>query len=181
MRDDVVEAINNLFKSKNKRHREEDIIVDNNNLLNIKNKDNNSSSSSSSFLSSSIILTSRSERDFSNVNPKFKDELNLDLNQSKLVHFIKEKIVPLFDDNVTLNVPTNYPFVDLIGTNFNRNDYSTNCCLFNYNGVLYCYIYDNIDLLTSFKNKLEIIQCFQLQKLQNTKLIMVEIYIIYLY
>jgi hypothetical protein len=67
-------------------------------------------------------------------------------------------------------VPINHPFVDLIGTNFNRNDYSTNRCLFNYNGVLYCYVSDNIDLLTSFKNNLKVLQCFQLQKLENTKI-----------
>jgi hypothetical protein len=42
--------------------------------------------------------------------------------------------------------------------------------LFNYNGVLYCYVYENIDLLTSFENKLELLQCFQLQKLENTKI-----------
>jgi hypothetical protein len=33
-----------------------------------------------------------------------------------------------------------------------------------------CYVYDNIDLLTSFKNKLEVLQCFQLQKVENTKI-----------
>jgi hypothetical protein len=43
--------------------------------------------------------------------------------------------------------------------------------LFNYNGVPDCYVYDNIDLLTSFKNKLEVLQCFHLQKLENTKII----------
>jgi hypothetical protein len=43
--------------------------------------------------------------------------------------------------------------------------------LFNYNGVPYCYVYGNIDLLTSFKNKPEVFQCFQLQKLENTKII----------
>jgi hypothetical protein len=34
--------------------------------------------------------------------------------------------------------------------------------------VLYCYFYGNIDLLISFKNKGEVLQCFQLQKLENT-------------
>jgi hypothetical protein len=31
-------------------------------------------------------------------------------------------------------------------------------------------VYDNIDLLTSFKNKPEVLQCFQLEKLKNTKI-----------
>jgi hypothetical protein len=35
---------------------------------------------------------------------------------------------------------------------------------------LYCSVYDNIDLLTSFKNNLEDLQCFNLQKLQNTEI-----------
>jgi hypothetical protein len=43
--------------------------------------------------------------------------------------------------------------------------------LFNYNGVSYYYVSDNIDLLTSFKNKPEVFQCSQLQKLENTKII----------
>jgi hypothetical protein len=62
IRDDIAEDINNLFKSKNKRHREEDtIIIENNNLLNMRDKDNQlSSSSSPSSSSSSIILTSHS-------------------------------------------------------------------------------------------------------------------------
>jgi hypothetical protein len=42
--------------------------------------------------------------------------------------------------------------------------------LSNYNGVPYCYVYDNIDLLTSFKNKPEVLQCFQLEKLENIKI-----------
>jgi hypothetical protein len=33
------------------------------------------------------------------------------------------------------------------------------------------YVDNNIDLLTSFKNKSEVLQCFQLQKLENTKII----------
>jgi hypothetical protein len=98
-------------------------------LLSIKTKDkNSSSSSSSSSFSFSTVLDSYSGRDFSNVNKQFKDELNL-------------------------NVPINHPFVDLIGANFNRNDYSSNRCLFNYNGIMHCYVYNFLDLLISFKNK----------------------------
>jgi hypothetical protein len=79
-------------------------------------------------------------------------------------------MIPLFDDDVNLNIQINHLFANLIGTNFSRNEYYTDRCLFNYNGVLYCYVYDNIYLLTSFKNKPEILQCFQLQKLENTKI-----------
>jgi hypothetical protein len=117
---------------------------------------------------SSIILTSHSKRDFSNVNLKFKDELNLDLNQTKIPK--NHKMHALFDDHVNLNVPINNRFVNDLG-NFSRNEYPTDRCLFNYNGVAYCYVFDNIDLLTSFKNKPEVLQCFQLQKLENTKII----------
>jgi hypothetical protein len=120
-RDNVTEDINNLFKSKNKRLREEDIIVENNNLLNIRNKDNNSSSSSSSSFPSS--LSSSSKRDFSNDNPKFKDELNLDLNQTKLMR--NQNMFPLFDNHVKLNVPINNLFVNDLETNFSRNEYPT--------------------------------------------------------
>jgi hypothetical protein len=77
----------------------------------------------------------------------------------------------LFDDHTNLNVPINNLFVNNLGTNFSRNEYATNRCLFNYNGVSNCYVYDYIDLLTSFKNKLEVLQCLQLQNLQNTKII----------
>jgi hypothetical protein len=115
------------------------------------------------------VLNSHSGRDFSNVNPKFKDELNLDLNQTKLTR--NQKMFPLFDDHVNLNLPINNLFINGLGTNFSRNKYSTYRCLFNYNGISYCYVYDNIDLLTSFKNKPEVLQCFQLQKLENTKII----------
>jgi hypothetical protein len=80
-------------------------------------------------------------------------------------------MTPLFDSYVNLNLPINNLFVNDLGTNFSRNEYPTNRCLFNYNGVQYCYVYDNIDLLTSFKNKPEALQCFQLQKLENTKII----------
>jgi hypothetical protein len=51
-----------------------------------------------------------------------------------------------------------------------RDEYLSNRCLFNYNGVLYCYVYDNEDLLTSFKIKEDVLQCFNLQKLQNTEI-----------
>jgi hypothetical protein len=61
---------------------------------------------------------------------------------------MNKKIVLLFDNHVNLNIPINHLFANLIGINFNRNDYSTNRCLFNYNGVLYCHVYDNIYLLT---------------------------------
>jgi hypothetical protein len=33
---------------------------------------------------------------------------------------------------------------------------------------LYCYVYGNIDLVISFKNKLEVLQLFQFQKVENT-------------
>jgi hypothetical protein len=77
---------------------------------------------------------------------------------------------PLFDDHVNLNISINNLFVNDLGMNFSRNEYSTDRCLFNYNGVSYCYVYSNVDLLTSFKNKPEVLQCFQLQKFENTKI-----------
>jgi hypothetical protein len=60
--------------------------------------------------------------------------------------------------------------VDLVGANINRNDYSINCCLLNYNKIMYCHVYNFLDFLTSLKNKLEVFQCFQLHKLENTKI-----------
>jgi hypothetical protein len=83
---------------------------------------------------------------------------------------MNENIIPQHNTNITLNVPIDHPFVNIIGTDFYENEYLTNRCLFNYNGVLYCYVYDNIDLLTSFKNNLEDLQYFNLQKLQNTEI-----------
>jgi hypothetical protein len=35
---------------------------------------------------------------------------------------------------------------------------------------LYCHIYDNADFITSFKYKQEVLQCFNLKKLQNTEI-----------
>jgi hypothetical protein len=65
---------------------------------------------------------------------------------------MNEKIIPLFNTNISLNLPVDYLFINVInviGTNFYRNEYFANRCLFNYNGVLYCYVYGNIDLLIS--------------------------------
>jgi hypothetical protein len=57
---------------------------------------------------------------------------------------------PLFDDHINLNVLITNLFVNDLGMNFSGNEYLTDRCLFNYNGVAYCYVYNNIDLLTSF-------------------------------
>jgi hypothetical protein len=115
-------------------------------------------------------LTSYSRRDFSKVNTQFKDENNLDLKQLKSIHFSIQKIFPQFATYITLNIPINHPFVEIIFINFQRDSFLSNQWLFNYNAVFYCYVYDNVDLLTSFNNKLEVVQCFNLQKLQNTKI-----------
>jgi hypothetical protein len=124
------------------------MVVENNNLLNIKNKDNNSSPSSFSFSSFSLaVLDSYSERDFSKVNLDFKGDLNLDLKQLNLLLLSNKKTFPQFPITLTLNIPINRSFFDILGTNFSTNEHSTDHCLFNYNGVLYCYVYNNIDLL----------------------------------
>jgi hypothetical protein len=112
-------------------------------------------------------FNSYSGRNFSNVDSNFKDEFNLDLQQPSLLLLLNEKTLPQFTTTISLNVPTDHPFVGILGTNFTRNDYSTNRCLFDYNGVLYCYIYNNKDLLTSFKYKQEVLQSFNLQKFQS--------------
>jgi hypothetical protein len=119
------------------------MIVENNNLLNIKYGGNNSSSSSSS----SSPSFSSSSRDFTYVYRIFREELNLDLHQPNLAHFVNQKIAPLFTTNVTLDLKQNHQFVNYIDTYFYRNEYFTDRCLFDYNGVLYCHVYDNIDLL----------------------------------
>jgi hypothetical protein len=65
---------------------------------------------------------------------------------------MNEKIIPLFNTNISLNLPADYLFnnvINVIGTNFYRNEYSANRSLFDYNGVFYCYVYGNIDLLIS--------------------------------
>jgi hypothetical protein len=113
--------------------------------------------------------TSYSGRNFSNANPDFKDEFNLDLQELNLLLFSNEKTLSQFTAKVILNVPTDHPFID-IGTNFYHPPYSTDCYLFDYNGVACCYVYNNIDLFTSFKNKLEVFQSFNLQNLQNTEI-----------
>jgi hypothetical protein len=69
---------------------------------------------------------------------------------------------------ILLTIPVDILFVNSVGTTFYKNKYSTNGSLVNYNGVLYISVYDNKDLLVSFKNKLEVLQYFQLQKLENT-------------
>jgi hypothetical protein len=81
---------------------------------------------------------------------------------------MNEKLILLFKPNVRLNVPVDHLFINIIGTNFYGYEYSTECCLLYYNGVFNCYVYCNLDLLTSFKNKLKVLQCFQLQKFENT-------------
>jgi hypothetical protein len=111
------------------------------------------------------VLNSYLGRDFSIVNTDFRDELNLGLQQFNLLLLLNQKTLPQFITKITLNISINNPFLEVIGTNFIRNDYLSNCCLFNYNTVLYCYIYDNIDFPISFKNKLEVLQCLNLQKL----------------
>jgi hypothetical protein len=121
-------------------------------LLNIKTKSNNSSSSLSSFLSFSKPLISFSLRDFSNINKDSEDEYNLNSHQQlNLIHLMNEKIFPLFNANISSNVPVNHPFINVIRTTFYKQKYSIDSCLFNYNGILYCNVYDNKDLLTSFK------------------------------
>jgi hypothetical protein len=173
LKDDVAKDINKLFKKKNRRRREEEkhTVVENNNLLNIREKDNNSSSSSfpSTFSMTLAEFHSFSGRNFSNVNSHFKDEFNLDLQEPSLLLLLNKKTLPQFTTTVSLNVPIDHPFVNILRTDFYHNDYSTNRCLFDYNGVLYCYIYNNKDLLTSFKYKLEVFQCFNLQKFQSVE------------
>jgi hypothetical protein len=93
--------LTNFLRVKKKIERKgKRYIVENNNLLNIKLKNDNSSSSSSSSLTSfssstlSFILTVlnyHSLRDFSNVNPDFRDELNLELQQLSLLLLSNQK------------------------------------------------------------------------------------------
>jgi hypothetical protein len=61
---------------------------------------------------------SYSGRDFSNADPHFKDEFNLDLQEPSLLLLSNEKTLPEFITKVILNVPTNHLFVDIIGTTF---------------------------------------------------------------
>jgi hypothetical protein len=81
---------------------------------------------------------------------------------------MKEKIIPQHNASISLNMLVDNLFFDTVGIIFYKNKCSSNCCLFNYNQVLYCYVYDNKDLLVLFKNKFEVFQCFPLQKLENS-------------
>jgi hypothetical protein len=139
-----------FLKLLRKRQRKENNIFENN-FLNIRAKNNNSSSSSSSSsLSSSTTIISHSGRDFSNVNKNFKVEFNLDLQeQLNLTQIMNENLFPQHNANISLNILIDHPFVNLLGTTFFKQNYSTNRCLFNYNGDLYSHVYNNVDLLTS--------------------------------
>jgi hypothetical protein len=83
---------------------------------------------------------------------------------------MNKNIIPLFNANISLNIQEDNLFVNTVGTTFYKDKYSTNRCLFDYNGVFYYYIYDYKDLLISSKNKEQVFQGFQLQKLENTKI-----------
>jgi hypothetical protein len=90
---------------------------------------------------------------------------------------MNENIFPQHNIKITLNIPVDNAFVNSVGTTFYEDKYCTDCCLNNYKRVLYYFVYDNKDLLVSFRNKLEHLQYFQLHiSLKIPKLMIVKIY-----
>jgi hypothetical protein len=111
-----------------------------------------------------------SQRNLSNVDPNFKDEFNLDLQEPNLLHLKNERIYHLINPAISLDTPNDHQFINEIGTTYIKTEYFSNVYLFDYNGVLYCHINNNADFITSIKNKLEVLQSFNLQKLRNTEI-----------
>jgi hypothetical protein len=83
---------------------------------------------------------------------------------------MNQEIVPLFNDHISLSVPGGHDFANDIETYFYRNESFTGRCFFDYNGMMYCHVYNYLDLLASLKNKELVLQCFELRKLENTKI-----------